>query len=64
MTIRAAAPLERGLCVTDLAASLSFFRDGPGFEISPHLATISPRLAAIWRGIFVVYRNAAASLLA
>jgi catechol 2,3-dioxygenase-like lactoylglutathione lyase family enzyme len=31
MSIVAAAPLEIGLCVSDMAASLAFYRDGLGF---------------------------------
>ena len=33
MGVTAAAPLEIGLCVSDLAASLAFYRDGLGFVV-------------------------------
>jgi catechol 2,3-dioxygenase-like lactoylglutathione lyase family enzyme len=33
MSTRAAAPLEIGLCVSDMAASLAFYRDGLGFSV-------------------------------
>lgn len=33
MTVMAAAPLEIGLCVSDMAASLAFYRDGLGFTV-------------------------------
>ena len=33
MSVMAAAPLEIGLCVSDLAASLAFYRDGLGFSV-------------------------------
>jgi catechol 2,3-dioxygenase-like lactoylglutathione lyase family enzyme len=33
MSVTAAAPLEIGLCVSDMAASLAFYRDGLGFAV-------------------------------
>lgn len=33
MPVIAAAPLEIGLCITDMARSLAFYRDGLGFAI-------------------------------
>lgn len=33
MSVMAAAPLEIGLCVSDMAASLAFYRDGLGFSV-------------------------------
>lgn len=33
MGVTAAAPLEIGLCVSDMAASLAFYRDGLGFAV-------------------------------
>lgn len=36
--MRAAAPLEIGLCVSDLAASLAFYRDALGFAVVSDIA--------------------------
>ena len=58
MSVMAAAPLEVGLCVSDMEASLAFYRDGLGFALVSDIeqGADKARLSGLASGAYRVIR--------
>jgi len=58
MNVTAAAPLEIGLCVSDMEASLAFYRDGLGFSVVSEIEQPADkaRLSGLASGAYRVIR--------
>ena len=58
MSVTAAAPLEIGLCVSDIEASLAFYRDGLGFGLVSDIeqGAEKARLSGLASGAYRVIR--------